>query len=123
MRGRRLLLSGLAVALAVIASCLVASPAPVSAAADDCQVPPGVQVHFCDTFDGTALETGKWDAHANDGTITVADGWAALTSSGVTFPYVVAKGKPFPDSGYRLTARVRFPYSDLYGVGVYAGTT
>lgn len=55
---------------------------------------------FRDDFAGAAIDPARWLVDANDGTVTVADGEAALSApDGTSFPYVTAVGTPLPASG------------------------
>ena len=56
---------------------------------------------FRDEFEGEALDSGRWDAGAQKGLITVAEGHLDLLGTGIatSFPYVVSAQPIVPEQG------------------------
>ena len=56
-------------------------------------------VYFSDDFEGTLLDSAKWVAEPNEGSISVANSYITLSSDGTTFPHVYSRINPFPTTG------------------------
>lgn len=92
-----------------------------SSANTNCAPTPGYYETFCDGFDGTTPDTTLWSVNANSGTVSESNGSITLSSTGPTFPYLVAKPRVLPLSGdYRLTIGFQYDSVGLYGDGVAA---
>jgi len=86
-------------------------------------VPPPA-VYLSDDFDG-AVDTTRWQVYTNGGSATTGGGRLNLSapSGSVRFPYVHAKGSPFPAAGdFRLRVELQYTNSTWSGTGVVAGT-
>jgi hypothetical protein len=80
----------------------------------------GSPVVFCDSFDGSALDPAMWSVFENEGSVEVSGGELLLSSSGRSFPFILAR-TGIPASGpYRLTIRFRFTEAGEYGTGFKA---
>ena len=96
-----------------------ATSAPTASGSVDCQPLEGLAVRFCDGFEGASLDPTKWVERANGGTVTVADGEVAVSTSGGAFPYITSARNPFPDRGaYQLTIAIRYRQVGPFGTGV-----
>ena len=73
-----------------------APTAPTAAGSVDCQPLDGLAVRFCDGFEGASLDPTKWVESANGGTVTVADGEVAVSSTGRAIPVRHQRDQPVP---------------------------
>lgn len=80
---------------------------------------PAPRVYLNDQFNGSSLNGAIWQGYPNGGNVQVADGRLHLaTAPGNTqFPYVHAKGNPFPQQG---DFALRFSFA--YGPPTWSGT-
>lgn len=67
---------------------LTPTPTPTSA----------VDILLLDNFDGMSLDNNIWDVFINEGNISFADGYVAL-SAGSAMPFIRLRNNPFPASG------------------------
>jgi len=83
---------------------------------------------FTEDFEGTSLDPQKWiftentnmsGYPANGGSISVADGFLELSSSGSSFPFIYSAENPFPSSGdFEIEFAVKYTCIADLGCGV-----
>lgn len=87
---------------------------------------------FSDDFVGTQIDAKKWVAQENTelsglpaygGSIKVADGKIALSSTGSSFPYVYSATNPFPTSGdFAIEVSFTYTHVGIWGNGLWVST-
>ena len=100
------------------------TPTPTTTSTPTNTPVPKPKVTLYEEFDGTSLDGTRWQAYPNGGSVRVTNGSLELQSpSGNTqFPYIHAKGNPFPAQG-DFVLRIKFAYTHITwsGTGIAAG--
>jgi len=76
-------------------------------------------VVFEDTFDGSSLNSSKWNLNVGTGDVVMGNGILTIRSSGRRYPYIYSQGNPFPSQGdFQITYRFRYSEVKDCGVGI-----
>lgn len=81
--------------------------------------PPQPIVTFWDGFNGSGLDTSKWNLDTGTGDVVVSGGVLRMASSGRRYPYVYSRYDFFPSEGnFQMIFRFRYSEVKVCGVGV-----
>ncbi len=92
---------------------------------DSTACPSGENLFFYDDFNGSSIDTSKWqvtlntkmnDNPAYGGSVQLNNSFVELSSNGSTFPWVCTKENPFPTTG-DFTVKLDITYSGISDFG------
>jgi hypothetical protein len=108
--------------MCLLASTLVLAVNPVKAQDPHSM---GSSLFFSDDFNGTTIDSGKWEILENvnggfGGNVTVAANSISLSSNGTSFPIITSAVNPFPESGdFNVEFDIQYTHLDYLGSGLW----